>query len=115
MHIFLGRRFKPFGCKLGLRGLSVQCTMAGMTLKTFLALPGNTSVSLARRLGVSHTTVLRWAAGQVPPDRLYDLYAATGIHPADLRPDLASLLLPKSQRRADRATHNPEAASEPAP
>jgi DNA-binding transcriptional regulator YdaS (Cro superfamily) len=61
-----------------------------MTLTEYLKVPGNTSVALAARLGVAHSTILRWAAGRVPSDRVVDVARETGISAADLRPDLAS-------------------------
>jgi DNA-binding transcriptional regulator YdaS (Cro superfamily) len=51
-------------------------------------------------MGVSHTSVLRWAAGSVPVKRLPELARVTGIPARDLRPDLAHLL--KAQRKGRR-------------
>lgn len=59
-----------------------------MSLATFLAGKGNTAVAVARRLGVAHTTVLRWAAGRVPAERVRALSDVTGLPPHALRPDL---------------------------
>jgi len=54
-------------------------TFAAMTLSEYLAQPGHTSVSLAARIGVSHSTVLRWASGEVSPPlkRLPEIERAT--------------------------------------
>ena len=60
-----------------------------MTLTEYLSQKGNTAVGLAARLGVAHTTVLRWAQGRVPVERVADVSSATGIPAAELRPDLA--------------------------
>ncbi|MBK1656867.1 helix-turn-helix domain-containing protein [Paracraurococcus ruber] len=59
-----------------------------MTLAEYLAQPKVTSVAVARRLGVAHSTVLRWAERRVPADRVRPLAAITGLHPHELRPDL---------------------------
>ena len=67
-----------------------------MNLATYLNQKGNTAVALAARLGVSHSTVLRWADGKVPvpAERLAAVSAATGIPAAQLRPDLAAAFAP---------------------
>lgn len=65
-------------------------TFGGMTLSEYLDQPSVTAVGLGMRLGVSHTTVLRWAAKQVPAGRVLDVATATGLAPAHLRPDLAA-------------------------
>lgn len=67
-----------------------------MNLATYLDQKGNTAVALAARLGVSHSTVLRWADGKVPvpAERLAAVSAATGIPAAQLRPDLAAAFAP---------------------
>jgi DNA-binding transcriptional regulator YdaS (Cro superfamily) len=62
-----------------------------MTLSDYLSKPGISAVGIARQLGISHTTVLRWRDGQVPPERVGDLARITGLTPADLRPDLAAV------------------------
>jgi DNA-binding transcriptional regulator YdaS (Cro superfamily) len=74
-----------------------------MTLAEYLAQPKITSVALARRLGVAHSTVLRWAEHRVPADRLAAVSDATGIPADELRPDLA--------RAFDRPTPAPQAAA----
>lgn len=50
-----------------------------MTLKQYLALRGNTGLALAQRMGVSSTTISRWASGKQFPavDALRLLYTAT--------------------------------------
>jgi DNA-binding transcriptional regulator YdaS (Cro superfamily) len=45
---------------------------------------------VAARLGVAHSTVLRWAERGVPPHRVADVARVTGIPAAELRPDLAA-------------------------
>lgn len=50
----------------------------------------HTALGLARRLGVAHTTVLRWLRRGVPPHRLAEVSRATGIPAEALRPDLAA-------------------------
>lgn len=69
--------------------------MRPMTLSDYLAQKGNTAVALARRLDVSHSTVLRWADGKVPvpAERVAAVSAATGIPASELRPDLAAAFL----------------------
>ena len=59
-----------------------------MALQSYLEAKGNTAVGLAAKLGVTHTTVLRWAEGRVPAERVRAVSAATGIPPHELRPDL---------------------------
>ena len=48
---------------------------------------------LADMLGVSRVAVTRWESGARQPDRdlLAKIAEKTGIHPADLRPDLAEI------------------------
>lgn len=50
-----------------------------MTLSQYLSLPGVTASGLARAMGVSHTTILRWADGTISPDveRLRKLHEVT--------------------------------------
>jgi DNA-binding transcriptional regulator YdaS (Cro superfamily) len=55
------------------------------------------AVLIADAMGVSHSTVMRWARRQVPAARLPELARVTGIPARDLRPDLAHLL--KAQRK----------------
>jgi hypothetical protein len=71
-----------------------------MTLSDWLTQPQNTSVALGAAVGVAHTTVLRWAASQVPVQHLVAVSEATGIPAADLRPDLAIMF-------GAVATHDP--------
>jgi DNA-binding transcriptional regulator YdaS (Cro superfamily) len=66
--------------------------MRPMTLAEYLAQPGHTSVALAAALGVSHTSVLRWAGSRVPAERVAAVAAATGLRKCDLRPDLHDCL-----------------------
>jgi DNA-binding transcriptional regulator YdaS (Cro superfamily) len=61
-----------------------------MTLADYLAQKGITSVAVAARLGVAHSTVLRWAEHGVPAHRVADVARVTGIPAAELRPDLAA-------------------------
>ena len=58
-----------------------------MNLKTYIE-PRGRLVALSRAVGVSHSTVLRWAAGRVPAERVKPVSRATGIAPHVLRPDL---------------------------
>jgi DNA-binding transcriptional regulator YdaS (Cro superfamily) len=59
-----------------------------MTLAQYLDDKGNTAVALGRRLGVAHSTVVRWAANRVPAERVRAVADATGIPPHELRPDI---------------------------
>ena len=59
-----------------------------MSLAEYLTQKGVTAVALARRLNVAHSTVLRWAEGRVPAERVAALAEATGLAREDLRPDL---------------------------
>lgn len=58
-----------------------------MTLADYIAPRGALS-DLARRLGVSHTTVIRWTQRRVPAEMVRSLAQETGIPPHVLRPDL---------------------------
>lgn len=70
-------------------------TFCGMTLSEYLAQPGVTCTALAGKLGVAHSTVLRWASGEISPPlwRLPEISAATdgvvsiGDFIASIRPD----------------------------
>ena len=66
-----------------------------MDLQAFLSQKGVTASGLAARIGVSHSTVLRWAAKTLKPDvdRIPAIVEATEgqVTAAELRPDLASL------------------------
>jgi lambda repressor-like predicted transcriptional regulator len=57
---------------------------------SYLKQKGVTALGLSRQLGVSHSTVLRWADVGIPANRLADLSRVTGIPAALLRPDLAA-------------------------
>lgn len=57
-----------------------------------LILRETTLSDLARVLGVTRTAVWAWRHKPVPVDRLEEVYRATGIPPAKLRPDLARLM-----------------------
>lgn len=61
---------------------------ASMTLTDFLAQKGVTAASLGSKLGVAHSTVLRWADKRVPAERVRAVASETGIPPHVLRPDL---------------------------
>lgn len=58
------------------------------------------AVLIADAMGVSHSTVMRWARRQVPAARLGELSRVTGIPARDLRPDLAHLLTKRRARRS---------------
>jgi DNA-binding transcriptional regulator YdaS (Cro superfamily) len=58
-------------------------------LKEYLEVTRGAASALARSLGVSPSTVTRWAASQVPAARVADVARATGIGADQLRPDLA--------------------------
>lgn len=64
-----------------------------MDLRTYLSLEGVTATSLAARLGVAHTTVLRWANGTLKPKAKHvaEVVEATDgeVTAAELRPDMA--------------------------
>lgn len=67
-----------------------------MTLTTYLEKRGETT-RLAEKLGVSPSTVHRWAQRRVPADRLPEVSRATKIPARVLRPDLAEAM--KRERR----------------
>ena len=58
-----------------------------MKLRDYLDGPEITAASLGRKVGVSHSTILRWANGSMQPSmgRLRDLSVATGgkVQPND--------------------------------
>jgi DNA-binding transcriptional regulator YdaS (Cro superfamily) len=70
-----------------------------MSFSEHLRRPGVTAVSIARQMGVSHTSVLRWASRRVPAARVQDLARVTGIPARKLRPDLAAAFKPKAPRK----------------
>ena len=80
-----------------------------MTLATYLDKKGNTAVALAARLGVTHPSVLRWAAGRVPAERVRAVSAETGIPLHELRPDLFD-----APAASARAACDPVHAAQPA-
>lgn len=55
----------------------------------FLAQPGAQG-RLARQLRLTHVAVLRWArrGGRVPAERVLQVWAATGLTPYQIRPDI---------------------------
>lgn len=59
-----------------------------MKLSEHLAQPKVTAVGIAAKLGVSHSTVIRWAARRVPAERVRSVSEVTGIPPHELRPDV---------------------------
>ena len=62
-----------------------------MKLSAYLDLPGNTGTALAKKLGVAHPQVYRWASGtRVPAERVLDIERATNgaVKRHELRPDL---------------------------
>ena len=74
-----------------------------MTLAEYRAATGISITALAKQLGLPMTTVHGWFTGRRKPDLdlLESVSAATGgaVTPADLRPDLASLLRLKAPQR----------------
>lgn len=66
-----------------------------MDLRTYLDQPGVTASALAAKIGVAHTTVIRWADRTLKPEpgRIPAIVAATDgrVTAAELRPDLAHL------------------------
>lgn len=52
------------------------------------------AAKLARQLGVGKSTVTLWARTRVPSDRVGEVAAASGVAPAQIRPDLARLFCP---------------------
>lgn len=64
-------------------------------LATLLKNRGQTLSGLARKIKVNKGTVSRWNKDKVPTDRLNAIEEATGIAKCDLRPDLASMFIPK--------------------
>lgn len=63
-----------------------------MKLAEYLDQPGVTGTALAKKIGVAHPQVYRWASGQarVPAERVLDVEKATGgaVGRQELRPDL---------------------------
>ena len=59
-----------------------------MNLRQYLARKGQTQTDLADRLGINQSTLSRWCVRGVPPTRVKALAKATGLTPAQLRPDL---------------------------
>ncbi len=59
-----------------------------MSFAQYLSQPRVRAVHVARELGVSHTTVIRWRDGQVPAERVRAVSRVTGLSPHELRPDL---------------------------
>lgn len=63
-----------------------------MTLSEWLSKDGNTSLALAKAVGVSHSTILRYATGEitVPGERAVQIEDATdgAIKCHEMRPDL---------------------------
>lgn len=72
-----------------------------MRLSEFLTTTDTTPTAFARKLGVAHSTVLRWAAGDVAPslDWMERIATATngGVMPNDFMRDAQ----PESARRND--------------
>ena len=66
-----------------------------MNLSTYLQQPGMSATGLARVLGVSHSTVLRWADDSIPvdPKRAAEIIEATGgaVTATELMPAAAKL------------------------
>lgn len=58
-----------------------------MSLTSYIE-PRGRLTEISRALDVSHSTVLRWAAGRVPAERVRAVSRYTGIPPQVLRPDL---------------------------
>lgn len=52
---------------------------------------------LALKLKINKATVTRWAQRGVPPERVDEVAAATGIPAEALRPDLAAMFAPSKQ------------------
>ena len=70
--------------------------------------------ALARALGRSHPTIVGWKRRGIPPERLLEVAAVTGMSPADLRPDLAEIFQSGGGSHAlpgaDPANHDTENA-----
>jgi DNA-binding transcriptional regulator YdaS (Cro superfamily) len=56
--------------------------------------------SLARKLGLSHVSVLRWTT--IPVRRLLDIESVTGVPREELRPDI--FRTPNAGRRKSKGT-----------
>jgi transcriptional regulator with XRE-family HTH domain len=65
--------------------------MSTPDLKTMLRERGLKLVDLARLVEVDKATVTRWASKEVPPERLEEVAAKSGIPVGELRPDLAKI------------------------
>lgn len=59
-----------------------------MNLRRYLARKGATQAELADKLGINQSTLSRWLTRGVPPMRVRAVAKATGLTPAQLRPDL---------------------------
>lgn len=64
--------------------------------------PKLSQAQLAARLGVARLTLTRWESGKQRIDQnlVPSIAEKTGISPADLRPDLASVFAPSSNEEA---------------
>ena len=74
--------------RLNLIVFKSETTMNGLTKAIKFA---GTATNLATMLGIKPMSVSRWKnryQGVVPADRVLQIYAATGVTPHELRPDL---------------------------
>ncbi len=74
--------------RLNLIVFKSETTMNGLTKAIKSA---GTATNLATMLGIKPMSVSRWKnryQGVVPADRVLQIYAATGVTPHELRPDL---------------------------
>lgn len=69
----------------------VDLTLNVMTFPDLISKRG-AAVLIADAMGVSHSTVMRWARRRIPLARVPELARVTGIPAAKLRPDVAALL-----------------------
>ncbi|HEV7455892.1 MAG TPA: YdaS family helix-turn-helix protein [Roseococcus sp.] len=52
---------------------------------------GGGVAKLARALNLKHTSIIGWKRrGVIPAERVAEVAAATGLHPAEIRKDLAA-------------------------
>lgn len=82
-----------------------------MTLAEYFKSTRGAAIALARGLGVSHSTVSRWASGEMEPSLAtcarIERYTGGKVKVGDLVAEAASR---RAQRADARGPHHPEAA-----
>lgn len=69
-----------------------------MTTTALKNLKRGSLAAISKTLGVHVASVMRWADGRVPAERVLDVERATGISRHDLRPDIYPLARPARVR-----------------